>query len=254
MGRTALLGWAALCMALACAKGTATPGTAHPPADTAAVKTDTTKKTDTATVTVIEKYQTYLALGDSYTIGQSVGDSDRYPVQAVKILETQGDTVEPPEIIATTGWTTANLLYSLAQSPPKLKTYSRVTLLIGVNNQYQGGALSTYQTQFTQLLQMAIHWAGDTPAHVIVLSIPDYADSPYGQTRTDTARISAQIDQFNAANYSISVQYGVKYLDITGWTRAAKGNTAMFASDGLHYSGVEMALWAQGLVKLWTAP
>ncbi|HTJ10652.1 MAG TPA: GDSL-type esterase/lipase family protein [Dinghuibacter sp.] len=240
------VGWTALLLGLACAKSPATPGAPLPPADTTA-----TTKTDTATVTIVEKYQTYLALGDSYTIGQSVGDSDRYPVQAVKTLKTRGDTVEPPEIIAVTGWTTANLLYALAQSPPRLKTYSRVTLLIGVNNQYQGGALSTYRTEFTQLLQMAIHWAGDTPAHVVVLSIPDYADSPYGQTRSDTASISAQIDQFNAANYQISVQYGVKYLDITPWTRQAKGNSALFAYDGLHYSGAEMALWAQGLVKLW---
>lgn len=240
------VGWTALLLALGCAKGEVTPVVPRPPADTTA-----TTKTDTATVTIVEKYQTYLALGDSYTIGQSVGDSDRYPVQAVKMLKARGDTVEPPEIIAVTGWTTANLLYALAQSPPRLKTYSRVTLLIGVNNQYQGGALSTYRTEFTQLLQMAIHWSGDTPAHVVVLSIPDYADSPYGQSRSDTASISAQIDQFNAANYQISVQYGVKYLDITPWTRQAKGNPALFAYDGLHYSGAEMALWAQGLVKLW---
>ena len=196
---------------------------------------------------------TYLALGDSYTIGQSVSVQDRYPVQTAALLAALGDTVAAPEIIAITGWTTANLLNALATTPPKRTTYGRVTLLIGVNNQFQGGSLSDYQAQFTTLLQQSIHLAGDTPRHVIVLSIPDYADSFYGQSRPDTARISSQIDQFNAANLQISQQLGVQYLYITDLTRQAEGDTSLFASDGLHYSGKEMALWAARLVKLWPA-
>jgi lysophospholipase L1-like esterase len=215
--------------------------------DTATRVDSTQKGADTAT----PAGNTYLALGDSYTIGQSVGVADRYPVQAVAMLAALGDTVAAPEIIAITGWTTANLLYALANTPPKRAKYGRVTLLIGVNNQFQGGSLSDYQTQFTELLQQSIHLAGDTPTHVIVLSIPDYADSFYGQTRPDTAKISEEIDQFNAANLQISEQFGVQYVNITDLTRAAKGDSSLFASDGLHYSGKEMALWAARLVKLW---
>ena len=229
-------------LALGCTKGG--------PSGNMAGQRDTTARPGT---TVAPTGQTYLALGDSYTIGQSVSEDNRYPVQTVARLLALGDTVLAPEIIATTGWTTQNLLDALQSSPPKLATYSRVTLLIGVNNQFQGLPLSQYQTQFTELLQMSIHWAGDTPRHVIVLSIPDYADSFYGQSRPDTAAISAGIDAFNAANLQLSRQYGVQYLDITGLTRAAKGDSSLFAPDGLHYSGKEMALWAAGLVKLWPA-
>jgi lysophospholipase L1-like esterase len=192
--------------------------------------------------------QTYLALGDSYTIGQSVPSQDSYPAQAVALL---GDSVNAPEIIATTGWTTEDLLNDLQGYPPKRAVYSRVTLLIGVNNQFQHLPLSQYQTQFTQLLQKAVLWAGDTLSHVTVLSIPDYGDSFYGQSQPNPAAISAAIDTFNMANLQISQQFGVQYLNITDLTRAAKGDSTLFASDGLHYSGKEMALWAARLVKLW---
>jgi lysophospholipase L1-like esterase len=196
----------------------------------------------------------YLALGDSYTIGQSVSVGDRYPVQTATMLMQMGDTINAPEIIATTGWTTADLLNALQTHPPQKKTYSRVTLLIGVNNQFQGLPLSQYDTEFTQLLKESITWAGGNPNHVIVLSIPDYGDSFFGQQMSDPAAISAAIDNFNQANQAITQTYGAQYLNITGLTRAAKGDSSLFASDGLHYSGKEMAYWAEGLVKLWPAP
>ncbi|TDW96281.1 SGNH/GDSL hydrolase family protein [Dinghuibacter silviterrae] len=235
-------------LVMACGKnpGYATGWVPVPPADTAAQ----TQPGDTAARPKTSD-STYLALGDSYTIGQSVGIQDRYPNQAAALLATMGDTIAAPEIIATTGWTTGDLLNDLAGYPPKRPGYGHVTLLIGVNNQYQGRSLSEYQTQFAALLQKSIHWAGDNPKHVIVLSIPDYGDSFYGQSQPDPAAISAAIDTFNAANLQISTQYGVQYLDITGYTRQAKGDSSLFAPDGLHYSGKEMALWARALVKLW---
>jgi len=195
--------------------------------------------------------RTYLALGDSYTIGQSVAVTDRYPVREVALLKQKGYSVDDPEIIATTGWTTGDLLNALQTSPPSRATYSQVTLLIGVNNQFQGRSLSEYQTQFTQLLQDAIHWAADTASHVIVLSIPDYGDSFYGQQTSDPAAISTAIDSFNAANLQISRQYGVQYVNITDLTRQAKGDSSLFAPDGLHYSGKEMALWVARLAPTW---
>lgn len=195
--------------------------------------------------------QTYLALGDSYTIGESVTAQERYPVQAARVLAAGGDTIDAPEIIATTGWTTADLLGALRAHPPTRNLYSRVTLLIGVNNQYQRRSLSEYQQQFTELLKEAIHWAGDSIQHVIVLSIPDYGDSFYGQKMQDPASISVAIDSFNTVNQQISAQFGVKYVNITDLTRQAKGDSTLFAADGLHYSGKEMALWAALLVKAW---
>ena len=193
---------------------------------------------------------TYLALGDSYTIGQSVDITDRYPVQAVRLLKTDHLNCQPPEIIAETGWTTVNLINALAVSPPVLSTlspvhyYNVVTLLIGVNDQYQGGSQSEYREYFTNLLRQSIALAGNLPSHVIVLSIPDYSVTPFAHGH-NTTLIAAQIDSFNSINYSVSQDYQAHYLDITAESRKAAGNTSLIASDGLHFSGKEYAIWAQ---------
>ena len=193
------------------------------------------------------RIKAYLALGDSYTIGQSVAVSDRYPVQAAALLSEK----DAPEVIARTGWTTGDLLDALTANPPSRPVYHVVTLLIGVNNQFQGRPVAEYRTQFTELLRRCIHWTGDTASHVIVLSIPDYGDSFYGQQAGDPAAVSKGIDAFNAVNLEVSGAYGVRYVDITDLTRSAKGDATLFAPDGLHYSGKEMALWAERLVKAW---
>lgn len=198
---------------------------------------------------------TYLALGDSYTIGQSVAKEDRYPVQTARLLQTEQLSCTPPEIIATTGWTTADLLNSLAASPPALTTasparsYNFVTLLIGVNNQYQGRSQSEYKDQFTTLLQQAITLAGNKPSHVIVLSIPDYSVTPFSHGH-NTSLIAAQIDSFNVINYKVSQDYKVTYLDITTDSRQALNDRSLIASDGLHFSGKEYAVWAGKLEPL----
>jgi lysophospholipase L1-like esterase len=253
MIKVVLSAWLLLAqLAYGCGKASfpvGTPGNGvvtAPPKDTT-VRQDSTAHPDSTTGPM----QTYLALGDSYTIGQSVSVSARYPVQTVAMLRVMGHSVAEPEIIATTGWTTQDLLNALQNTPPSRKVYSRVTLLIGVNNQFQSLPLSQYQTQFTQLLQQSIQLAGDTLSHVIVISIPDYGDSFYGQSQSDPAAITQGIETFNAANLSISQQFGVQYVNITDLTEQAKGDTSLFASDGLHYSGKEMALWAARLVKVW---
>lgn len=185
---------------------------------------------------------TYLALGDSYTIGQSVETNDRYPMQLIQRLRTDSLDYAPPDIIAVTGWTTADLLSAM---PDKMPTpaYNAVSLLIGVNNQYQHLSLDDYRTQFTTLLRQAIKLAGDRPSHVIVLSIPDYSVTPFAKGH-NAAFIAAQIDSFNIINREVAAVYHVHYIDVTGESRRAAGDPSLIALDNLHFSGREYAVWA----------
>ena len=192
--------------------------------------------------------KSYLALGDSYTVGQSVQKDESFPAGLVQMLRAKNINVTDPEIIAVTGWTTENLLNALAADPPK-QTYSFVTLLIGVNNQYQGRSLEEYKTQFTQLLNMAISYAGNKKNHVFVLSIPDYSLTPFANG-SDTQKIAMQIDQFNVANKIISINEGVHYLDITPISRNAKNDPSLIAGDGLHPSAKQYSQWDELLAPL----
>jgi lysophospholipase L1-like esterase len=190
---------------------------------------------------------TYLALGDSYTIGESVDAADRYPAQAVSLLnKTDHLPCRDPEIIALTGWTTGNLLEALdAVSMEKpISTYRIVSLLIGVNNQFQGRTQSEYREQFAQLLEKSIGLAGNRPSHVIVLSIPDYSVTPFGRSR-DTAFIAAQIDSFNVINHDLALAYKVNYIDVTAESRKAASDPTLIAGDGLHFSAKEYGYWAR---------
>ncbi|MES2430310.1 MAG: SGNH/GDSL hydrolase family protein [Bacteroidota bacterium] len=190
----------------------------------------------------------WLALGDSYTIGQSVATTDRYPVQTAAILEKDTIHFAAPEIIAQTGWTTANLINRINSTPPTKNKYDIVSLLIGVNNQYQGLSQDQYRTEFTLLLNKAIAFANNKIDRVIVLSIPDYSVTPFA-TSSDTASIRAEIDAFNLINKQISMTAGVHYIDITSSTRMALTDASLIAFDGLHPSGKEYAKWAE-----WLAP
>ena len=185
----------------------------------------------------------YLALGDSYTIGQSVSVADRYPVQAAKLIKGDHIQCSDPEIIATTGWTTADLLTGIYNKATPTPPYDIVTLLIGVNNQYQGRSQDEYRQQFGSLLQQSIQLAGNRPSHVIVLSIPDYSVTPFARS-VNAALIASQIDSFNAINFQVSAEYKVNYLDITGESRKAATDPSLIASDGLHFSGKEYGIWA----------
>jgi len=141
---------------------------------------------------------TYLALGDSYTIGQSVAPEESFPVQLLRRLRNHGIPMEEARIIAVTGWSTGQLIDGIAAENLQGK-FDLVTLLIGVNNQYRGLDSAEYRVEFRQLLQQAIHFADDEEDHVLVLSIPDYGVTPFAATR-DRARIAREIDVFNAVN------------------------------------------------------
>lgn len=193
----------------------------------------------------------YLALGDSYTIGQSVGIEERFPVQTVNMLRQQGTQINLPVIVATTGWTTGNLLNALAANPPS-KNYDLVTLLIGVNNQYQGRSQEEYRTEFSSLLGKAIEYAGGRKSRVFVLSIPDYSVTPFAQN-SDTVTISNEIDAFNAINRQISQEAGVRYLNITDISREGRYDAEMNATDGLHPSGKQYREWAALLAPMMKA-
>jgi lysophospholipase L1-like esterase len=188
-----------------------------------------------------------LALGDSYTIGQSVAVADRFPHQAVAKLKQLNRQFAEPDYIAQTGWTTANLLAAI-QTGNRPTNYDIVTLLIGVNNQYQRRDTAEYRQQFTQCLQQAIFHAGNRKERVIVLSIPDYGATPFGQS-LDPARIATEIDAFNAINLAISTQAGVHYLEITKGSRDAISDKSLVAADGLHPSGKEYQKWAEKLTN-----
>jgi lysophospholipase L1-like esterase len=186
----------------------------------------------------------YLALGDSYTIGESVRPAESYPEQVRRIL-AEKDRLDcgDPEIIAVTGWTTGNLLEALADAKP---SYDAVSLLIGVNNQYQGRSLAEYRLQFGELLQKSIRLADNRPSHVLVLSIPDYSVTPFGRAQgRDTTLIAAQIDLFNRVNHELAQQYGVNYVDVTSESRKAAADASLIAADGLHFSGEEYYAWAR---------
>ena len=202
------------------------------------ITTNDTPKPDTA--------KTFLALGDSYTIGQSVSVADRFPSQTVLILRGKNITIKDPQIIATTGWTTKNLIDAI-NSTNLPTNFDVVTLLIGVNNQYQGRSIDEYKTEFTWLVNRAIQYANNSPTHVFVLSIPDYSQTPFAQT-SDTAKIAREVAQFNVENKKIALQLGVNYLNITLISR--EPDPELLAGDGLHPSGKQYKRWADLLAPM----
>jgi len=190
-----------------------------------------------------KKAYSYLALGDSYTIGQSVTASENFPNQTVQLLNQQNYNFKSPEILATTGWTTDELQTNINNhtfTPP----YDFVSLLIGVNNQYRGRSIENYKPEFESLLKQAIQFAGGNASRVIVVSIPDWGVTPFADGR-DRAQIAKEIDDYNAANRYISEIYKVNYIDITPGSREAATDLSLVAGDGLHPSAKEYARWAQ---------
>jgi lysophospholipase L1-like esterase len=181
------------------------------------------------------KKYSYLALGDSYTIGEGIPLAESFPYQTIQLLRKAGYDFQAAEIIAKTGWTTDELLEAITQTI-FATSYDFVSLLIGVNNQYRGLSVEDYSASFEILLQKAISFSDKRNDHVFVLSIPDWGVTPIAIDR-NPAYISEQIDLFNEVNKNLSLQYNVNYIDITEESRKAATDETLLAMDKLHPSG-----------------
>ena len=191
--------------------------------------------------------KTYLALGDSYSIGELVVPKDNFPNQIVAGLRANGIEIGDPVIIATTGWTTDELMTSIMEHNLQ-DVFSFVTLLIGVNNQYRGRDIENYKVEFCDLLNRAIAYAGGKSQNVYVLSIPDWGATPFAEGR-DRGTIAKEIDLFNETNKWFAENKGCNYVEITESTRANALDANYLAEDGLHPSGKEYAIWADRVVR-----
>lgn len=192
----------------------------------------------------------YLALGDSYTIGEAVPESQRFPLQLAYQLRQDSFVLEEVRIIARTGWTTDELSAGILQADLPDTSFNLVSLLIGVNNQYRGRSLENYQEEFTTLVFRAIELAGDRPERVIVLSIPDYGVTPFVSSEEQARRIAAEIDAFNDAAAQICLAQQVRFLNITPISRLAADDHTLIASDGLHPSGKMYTLWVNEMLPI----
>lgn len=190
----------------------------------------------------------YLALGDSYTIGQNVSEQERFPYLTANLLKTQGIAVKTPGYIAQTGWSTAALQEAIKHAEP-LGNYDFVTLLIGVNDQYQHLDTAGYRKRFTELLQRSIALVDNHIERVFVLSIPDYSATPF-VAGSQKESVSKEIDLFNAINKEITLRYKIAYIDITPLTKEVIHDASLLAQDGLHYSAKEHMKWAEKLVPV----
>lgn len=190
---------------------------------------------------------TYLALGDSYTIGESVSYELNYPNQLYERLVADDIAIDTPTIIARTGWTTDELAAAIEQANPD-SNYCLVSLSIGVNNQFRGYNQAAYTENFDELLQQAIAFAGGDKERVFVLSIPDYGFTPFGQRRNPSL-ISRELDDYNAINKMITEKYDIKYFDITTISREGLDRPELVANDGLHPSAKQYEEWVDLIYK-----
>lgn len=189
----------------------------------------------------------YLALGDSYTIGERVDETERFPIQLADMLAKEGLPVDVT-IIARTGWTTEELWQGI-QAQTVTPPYDLVSLLIGVNNQYRGYDQDDYRESFRFLLNKAIEYAGGDAKRVIVFSIPDWGVTPFAAGR-DPSVIAAEIDAFNRVNFGETRKAGAHYVDVTPVSRKANDDPFLVAGDGLHPSGKMYAEWAKSALPI----
>jgi lysophospholipase L1-like esterase len=190
----------------------------------------------------------FLALGDSYTIGEGVEPSECWPIQLATSLRGLGVEIQKPDIIAVTGWTTDELIVGIRKA--KLKPeYALVSLLIGVNNQYRGYSLETYHKEFFNLLKMSVNFAGGEQDRVIVLSIPDWSVTPFAVNR-EKEIIATQIEEFNRVNSEVATKFRTHYIDITPISRRAGDAPQLITTDGLHPSGLMYSQWVTKILPL----
>lgn len=185
----------------------------------------------------------FLALGDSYTIGEGVDAQLRWPAQLATRLREEGHSIDPADVIATTGWTTDELASALPSAQLRDR-YDLVSLLIGVNNQYRGRDLENYRIECAGLIDFAIGKANGRAQRVMVLSIPDWGVTPFAAAQgADAERVAAHIDHFNAIARELSIARGTAWIDVTDISRGAGRD--MLTEDGLHPSAEQYALWAE---------
>ncbi len=183
----------------------------------------------------------FLALGDSYTIGEKVNSASRWPVQLARALRAKQLDVADPDIIARTGWTTDELAAGIEAAAPA-GPYELVSLLIGVNNQFRGRDAEKYRAEFKSLLAQAVEFAGGKPGRVVVLSIPDWGVTPFATLR-DRAKIATEIDHFNAIGRAETLSANARWVDVTPASR--EEHAGWYGPDGLHPSAAQYARWTE---------
>jgi lysophospholipase L1-like esterase len=191
---------------------------------------------------------TYLALGDSYTIGEAVEVNERWPVRLAEKFSTDSAfRIAPPQIIARTGWTTAELLQGISSATLSAQGYDLVSLLIGVNNQFRGLNENIYIREFEVLIKDAIKYANGDTSRVFVVSIPDYGVTPFSTNR-NPEKIGRELDRYNQINREIAEKYNILYFDITPISREAKEDRSLVAKDGLHPSAIMYQRWVDEVI------
>lgn len=196
---------------------------------------------------VRETQFSYLALGDSYTIGESVEEKDRWPVQLAEALRERGYSMVAPKIIAKTGWTTQNLINGIENELDVQRDFDLVSILIGVNNQYQGKPITEYEEDLRTIFRKAIDHSKRMEKGVFAVSIPDYGYTPFGSANKE--EISAEIDEFNEVFKRVADEFNVDFYNITPISREAENNPDLVASDGLHPSAEMYHKWVEQIVS-----
>ena len=193
---------------------------------------------------------TLLSLGDSYTIGEGVLPGKNFPSQTVQLLRSFGHRFRDPQVVAKTGWTARELLAAIELAALG-EYYDFVTLLIGVNDQYRGEKVETYEPVFRALLGKALHFSAGMANHVIVVSIPDWSTTPFAAASgRDRKQISREIEAYNKSNRRLANQYKVNYADLKSGSKDNAGNRDLLAQDGLHPSEKEYAKWAAAIAQM----
>jgi lysophospholipase L1-like esterase len=187
----------------------------------------------------------YLALGDSYTIGEGVEPEDRWPNRLAALLRGNGFELSDPEIVAATGWTTGELDHAIDAASSR-GPYDLVSLLVGVNDQYRGLALGGFRARFAALLERATTFANGNASRVVVVSIPDWGVTPFAREKgRDMLQVAGEIDEFNSVARSEADRAGARFVDVTPISRLASHDASMIVADGLHPSAVMYRLWAK---------
>ncbi len=193
-----------------------------------------------------QKNQSYLALGDGYTIGEAISNNESWPMQLVKALEEENILIDKPKIIAQTGWTTTGLKKGVDLAILDFP-YDWVSLLVGVNNQYQGKSIEVFKAEFQQLLSQAILFAGNKSERLFVVSIPDWGKMPFANN-LDQEKISREIDDYNQVVYEVCIRNDITFIDVTTLSRTTDSNPHLIASDSLHPSGSQYAKWVTEII------